>query len=396
MNFSDCSRWEVESPPAQSASARARLSHQHVNYIYYYFYDCFSSTIAAVGVFAMSNKAFFNNFKTTTYKDVPLRGGQGHSNSEIILLSINNTGNRIVNSRTDKSIRIWKSFLDKMSDPIVVEQPHTKAVECVSWHPKHEYTFATVGRDDFVKIWKISSNACLLEREIRVVKNQENQNDAVSKSTCQIVKYSVDGEIMAVVDRDSTVLLFATSTYNKVCEFRVQELVYAFEWFNAGHEFFILGLHDGTAPIYACSMAAAAAGDAEEAVSVTLKHTIRGHRSSITSLAVDPRGKYFVIGSNEGVASIWSTATMLNTSVITSVNEAIAHIDISRDGTYITLTFDSGSNARVFEQQTIEEIYEIENSLSGDLAVSTFKWFPHKTSYIYTSDRGRTMGFVKK
>lgn len=334
-----------------------------------------------------NNRAFFNNFKSLPFKDTPLRSSGGAS--EIILLSINLTGTRLINSRTDKSIRIWKCFPDKLADPVVVEQPHAKAVESVSWHPKHEFTFVTVGRDDLFKVWKIAGNSCLLEREIKVVKLGSGAKDSI----CQIVRYSNDGELLAVVDRDSTVSLYSTSSYTKIHQFQVNEHVYAFEWFNKDHDYFILGLHDGTAPVY--KVVDGGSGNDEFAV-VDLLHTIRGHRSSITAISVDPRGKYFVIGSNEGVASIWSTSSMLNINAITSIDESVASIDISRDGTYIAITFDSGSNARIFESLSVEEIYEVEHSSSGKLVLSTFKWFPNKTGFVFATEDGKVMGYLKK
>ena len=62
-----------------------------------------------------NNRTFFKNFVPVLIKDSPIAGGSG---SEIILISINLTGTRLVNSRTDRSIRIWKCTPERLIDPI--------------------------------------------------------------------------------------------------------------------------------------------------------------------------------------------------------------------------------------------------------------------------------------
>ncbi|CUM68309.1 uncharacterized protein PRCAT00006031001 [Priceomyces carsonii] len=322
------------------------------------------------------SKLFFKNFTSLVVKDQSLPGS---GNSEIIFISINNTGTRLVNSRTDKSIRIWKCTPDRLTEPIIIENAHIKSVESISWHPRTEYTFASVGRDEYVRIWKGINGT--MEKEIKVSK--ESNTPAV----CQIVKFSIDGEILCVVDRDSTVSMFSVlNDYAKVQETKIKEHIYDALWFNKDHDFLMFALHDGSVPLY----------KADEKMRYQLKKTFTGHRSSATCLAIDPRGKYFAIGSNEGVVSIWNTATMLNSKVLSDVDAAISHVDISRDGAYIAVSYDSHSNARIYDVTTADQVFEVPNSLSGNSVLSFITWFPNKTAFIYSSDYGRTMTLMKK
>jgi WD domain, G-beta repeat. len=96
------------------------------------------------------NKSFFKNFVPVLSRDRPLPGHTA-SSTEIILVSINVTGTRIVTSRTDKSMRVWKSTADRLIDPIVIEDAHSRSVERVSWDPQREFTFASVGCDENIK-----------------------------------------------------------------------------------------------------------------------------------------------------------------------------------------------------------------------------------------------------
>jgi THO complex subunit 3 len=324
------------------------------------------------------NKSFFKNFVPVLSRDRPLPGHTA-SSTEIILVSINVTGTRIVTSRTDKSMRVWKSTADRLIDPIVIEDAHSRSVERVSWDPQREFTFASVGRDENIKIWKTTGT---LERLIKVEK-ELGQSDATS---LKIISYSNDGELIAAVDRDSTVLLYSVEKdYQKVGEIKLNEHVYDLKWFNFAHGYFACALHDGTTPIYKVD-------DGE----MTLKTTLRGHRSSATTLAIDPRGTYAAIGSNEGVLSIWNTASMLNTKVITEIDESIASVDCSRDGTYVAATYDRGSNIRVFDVESTEQVYEVPNSVSGQLTFATIAWFPNKTAFAFSSDHGTTLTLMKK
>ncbi|ODV64801.1 WD40 repeat-like protein [Hyphopichia burtonii NRRL Y-1933] len=324
-----------------------------------------------------TNKLFFQKFKSSTYTDEPI---PGKGSSEIIHLTINASGTRLINTRTDRLIRIWKCLHDKLSDAITISQPHLKAVERIAWNPKTEHTFASVGRDDLVKIWNGNG---ILEKEIKVVKTQGKEEAVIS----QIVKYSSDGDFLSVVDRDSTVSIYdVKNNYTKVEEVVIGEHIYDMEWFNYDHEFLIFALHDGTIPIYRM----------DENIKLEPSHLLKGHRSLATCLSMDPRGRYFAVGSNEGVVSIWSTASMMNTKILSEVDEAIAQIDISRDGTYLAVGFDSGSNIKIYEYDTTEEMFEVPNSTSGTLALTQVKWFPTKTAFVYSSDNGRTLTLMRR
>ncbi|ODV81616.1 WD40 repeat-like protein [Suhomyces tanzawaensis NRRL Y-17324] len=328
-----------------------------------------------------ANKNFFKNFTPVLVRDKPLPGHTS-SSTEIILISINVTGSRLVASRTDKSLRIWRCLPDRASDPIIIEDAHTRSVELVSWNPQTEHSFASVGRDEHIKIWKGLTGT--LERQIKVEKGLGQADGACLK----IVAYSNDGKVLAVVDRDSTVLVYSVEqNYQKVAEFKIDEHIYDLKWFNYNHGYFVLALNDGTLPVYALE---------DEGWKISLKSTLTGHRSAATTVSVDPRGAFVAVGSNEGTLSIWNTATMLNTRVITGVDEAIACVDASRDGTYITASYDRGSNTRVFEVESGEEVYEVQNSASGQLTFASVVWFPNKTAFAYSSDHGTTIALTKK
>ncbi|CCG24133.1 Tex1 protein [Candida orthopsilosis Co 90-125] len=323
------------------------------------------------------SRVYFQKLTPQVLRDKPL-AGHTSSSSEVISISINNCGTRLVTSRTDKSLRIWKCLSDRMVDPTIVEDAHSKAVESISWDPNSEYNFATVGRDEYIKIWRGSTGT--LENVIKT-----------PLKSLKLIRYSIDGELMIVVDRESNVLCFAVNqNYKLVNEFKVSDYVYDLQWFNYGHEFFIIALHDGSLPIYKVI------DSVDTAINIKLKATLTGHRSSATSIAISPRGRHFAIGASEGVVSIWDTKSMVNCRVITNIDEVVSSLDINRDGAYIAVSFDKDSNSIIYDLETGEELFQVPNSASGKMTFSSICWFPTKSAFAYSSDFGTTVTWMKK
>jgi len=334
------------------------------------------------------HKLFFQKMSPQVLRDKPL-AGHTSSSSEIITITINNCGTRLVTSRTDKSLRIWKCQSDRIIDPIIIEDAHSKAVESISWDPNSESTFATVGRDEYIKIWRGSTGA--LENVIKT-----------PLQNLKLIRYSLDGELVIVVDRESNVLCFATNqNYKIVNQFKVLDYVYDLKWFNYKHEFFIMALHDGSVPVYKVTdtnerdEGGNSAGGGS-GVDITSKTTLTGHRSSATSLSISPRGHYFTIGASEGVVSKWSTKSMVNSGVMTNIDEVVSSIDISHDGAFVAVSFDKDSNSIIYDLETCEELFQVPNSASGDMTFSSICWFPNKAAFAYSSDFGTTLSWMRK
>ncbi|KAI5957772.1 hypothetical protein KGF57_003039 [Candida theae] len=334
------------------------------------------------------NRAYFKQLTPQVLRDKPLAGHTSTS-SEVITISINNCGTRLVTSRTDKSLRIWKCLPDRIVDPIVVEDAHSKAVESISWDPNSEYTFATVGRDEYVKIWRGATGT--LENVIKTPLDY-----------LKLVRYSVDGELMIVVDRSANVLCFAVNqNYKVVYEFKVSDHVYDLQWFNYGHAFFVMAMHDGSLPIYKVADSVVdnnGNGGAQSSarVEIELKTTLRGHRSSATSISISPKGGHFAVGASEGVVSLWSTGSMVNNGVITSIDEVVSSLEISSDEAYVAVSFDKDSNSTIYDMTSGELVFEMPNSASGSMTFSSVCWFPNKSILAYSSDFGTTVTWLKK
>ena len=95
--------------------------------------------------------------------------------------------------------------------------------------------------------------------------------------------------------------------------------------------------------------------------------------------------------------SFWKTLeNLINLKVITDVDQSIAQLDISRDGTYLAVAYDTDSNLRIYEAEGSELVHEIPNSGSGNQTFSSIVWFPTKTGFAYTSDHGTVLTVMIK
>lgn len=292
--------------------------------------------------------------KASSYTDAPYQGP-----SDIISISINPTGTALLNSRTDGTVRVWKSTGDKLVEGATITQAHEKAVERMSWHPKHEYTVATVGRDQWVRIWRTSTGN--LEQLVEIT------TPGSSPAACQFVNYSADGELMAVVDRDGTVtLLLVPEQYAKVAQFVVDDHIYDLQWFNHQHKYFAVALHGGAVKVYQVQ-------NDGTATTVVEKTEFVGHRS-VTSIAVSPRGSYFAVGSTEGVVSIYRD--MVIEHVITDIDEPIEYVRYSRDGAHLAISY--GHTVRIIERSGTK-LHEVPGR--------EVEWFPHRTSFVVADGR---------
>ena len=74
-----------------------------------------------------------------------------------------------------------------------------------------------------------------------------------------------------------------------------------------------------------------------------------GHNSSITTIAISPKVIILRLEVVKG-DKFWKTLeNLINLKVITDVDQSIAQLDISRDGTYLAVAYDTDSNLRIYE-----------------------------------------------
>lgn len=298
--------------------------------------------------------------------------------SEIAVLAANATGTRVINARSDKSIRIWRILASGLSTPVVIENAHLREVAGVLWNTNTEYSFASVARDCWVKLWKATGQ---LEREFKVQK-------AAGPVALEKIEYSPDGYYLAVADSDGSVLLYdVQGNYSKVAEYKAPARVYDLKWPNKGHDYVVAALGNGTVQILSPDV---------KAKTLKCVHTLKGHKSPVTSVSIDPRGRIIACGTGEGIVSIWKLSDLLNCHVLAKIDQEVAAVEISRDGSYIAVAYTQETNVKVYDSVSLEEIYEVPNSAAGKVGILSISWLPHRGSFVYVGERSRVMEIARK
>lgn len=287
------------------------------------------------------------------------------SSTQVITLAWNNPATRIAYSRTDGSIRIWKLQNCELASkqPIIIDDCHRNHVESISWKPTSESTLASVGNDQKVKIWNTVRGTLIREIDTGVQYNI-------------VVQYSGDAKYLAALSKTNNVTIIDANTYEIVDSIKLDVDIYSVAWNNTS-SFLFIGLGDGSIPMYRVQE-----GKLERI------HTLKGHRSAIKSLKLEARGRYLVAGSNEGVISVWSLETLAVVKVFGDVDQTIAQVDVSREGTYIAATYEDGQAAKIYEIEAHECFHELPKCVAGTQTFPNLVFCPIKSLYAYTSDEG--------
>lgn len=288
---------------------------------------------------------------------------------EVIAVSWNETGNRIACSKTDGSLRIWgmrAAGEPSSMKPLVVNKPHEKAIESLSWKPSAGTTLATVGQDRFLKVWNS-------------VTGNVSQEFVIGSEKLILVAYSPDAKYIATVSLRDTVYILDAVTGDVVQKLAHDLSVHSISWTNTA-DFLLLGLGDGSIAMYYLDKA-----------QYSLVHKLQGHRSSIKWIKVDNAGRYVFVASNEGVVSVWSLESLSVVKTFGDIDQPVNMVDASTHGDFMAITYDGDEPTRLFDTNTWKEIMTLKSCTSGGMTLPIVQFCPHprhNTSYLYTTSKG--------
>lgn len=314
-------------------------------------------------------KKYFQELVTVALPDSKSgpRTSRFRSTNEVITLAWNNPATRIAYSRTDGSIRVWKlqkSTCELASKiPVIIDDCHQKQVESISWRPTTESTLASVGNDQNVKIWNATKGSLVKTIDTGIGGNI-------------VVQYSGDGKYITALSKLNVVTVIDADSYEILDTLKFDVDIYSVAWNNTS-AFLFFGLANGTISLYSFK-------------DTKLKHIhdLQGHRSSIKTIEVEPRGRYLVAGSNEGVISIWSLETLAVVKVFCDIDQSIAQIDVSRDGCYVTATYEDGETAKIYEIESRECSHTLPKCVAGSQTFPNLVFCPIKNLFAYSTDDG--------
>lgn len=330
-----------------------------------------------------SNEEYFRYLKAYPFPESnsipsgPSRFGSSKEHpDEFITAEFNATTTKVAASKTDGSLLFYflKSGEPVRSPPILVSHAHTKPVESISYNPISDTQLATVGIDCSVKVWD-SFHGTLLKDV--VVSPDERLN---------LVRWSISGKFILVSGKLSKKIyvLSAQEGFNIITEFQLDYTVNDMCW-NNSDDFVFAGLGSGEIKVLKF-------GDKM----LTSHAKIEGNSSSITALCFDKRGYYILSGAKDGTVAIWSLTDLSLVKIINDVDEPVVSLAMNKDGTYVGVAYQDSVSVKILDIRTCVEYHTVDQSFSGERSVPVFRFCPNKTTYLYSTPKGRLFITVKE
>ncbi|GMM38018.1 Tex1 protein [Saccharomycopsis crataegensis] len=319
-------------------------------------------------------KKYFASLNTATIRDE-----EDRLYSEILDIKWSPVGNRVAYSRHTKSLLVCDfsgASMNSFSKHHIIKNCHRDAIGSLSWDPNNDVTIATVGGDN-LKIWNIETQKLTMEFPI--------------KGNTKLVSYSPRGKYLSciskLIDKESgsvtthhlTVIDMESKDLKVVAEASFDYFIFSFVWANDDGSI-VLGFSNGEVGIFKVNE--------ELANGLENVYTFKASVSCINAMAFDPSGQYLIIGSHEGIVSVWSTASLSCVKTVALVDESVMAIDISGDGRYVAACFQGGAPTRIYELKTFTECFEVTNNKSSGYQIANIAFRGRQATFAYTSNNG--------
>ncbi|KAJ3304279.1 hypothetical protein HDV03_002894 [Kappamyces sp. JEL0829] len=224
----------------------------------------------------------------------------------VLALAWNAEGRKLASAGMDTQTRIWS--LKNGLEAGIELKGHKEPINQVLWDPLHNDKLATCSSDKTVRLWDVRAP----KQSATVIKTEgENIN----------ASWSPDGSCIAVGNKDDAISFIdprgggdAKSEKTYIWKvLRNDTVVNGLSWNWAGDLFFMT-LGEGIVQILSFP-------------SLAPVYNLAAHTSSCSSIAFDPRGRYFATGGGDAMTCIWDFETMLCTGAVSRLE--YTHIDSS-------------------------------------------------------------------
>jgi THO complex subunit 3 len=266
----------------------------------------------------------------------------------------------------DRMVNLYRATeSDMVPDSRYSGHGHTGDIDEISWNPASLYQFATASTDKSAKIWDI--------RGIDPIASVRLKNENIT------VNWSSDGNTIAVADRNDWVSFIDTRMGFKV----TKDLKYPFEvndlvW-NKENDLLFITSGDGNVHIISYP-------------ELQPTMVIDAFASPCICIRFDNSGKYFAVGSNDAVSSVWCSQNLACISAIDRLEWPIKAISFSHDGKYLA----SGSEDHfidISKTKTGEQVMTID--VNAPTLTLDFHPKQHILAYALDEHDHRDQGTVK-
>ncbi|KAK9242168.1 WD40-repeat-containing domain protein [Lipomyces tetrasporus] len=112
--------------------------------------------------------------------------------------------------------------------------------------------------------------------------------------------------------------------------------------------------------------------------------SLNAHRTSITCLEFDPRGRFMAIGSNDSLVSIWDVQELVCVRTFAKYPLAVKCISFSFDGAYMAISVENVEPIEIVHVETGEFVFSVPRTTP--FHVPALEWHPTKYWLAYAGD----------
>lgn len=310
-----------------------------------------------------------------------LRYGSGLIPNEIISLEFHQSGKYLAYSRTDGSLTIWEipsngDFNGRSKRRFVFNNivGTEKLVTSLSWNNDEKSELATATNSNELIVWAID-NTTNGTNGISRIKTMSLGNSRTKINKCC---YSPFGKWLLAATKSECLYLLAPKDDFEVKKTIVlseylhgNDSVYSMCWSNSDDYLFV-GLKNGIILVFEVN-------ETNDNDPIKLIFSLGNHRGSVSTLKMDPLGRYLVSGSTDGSCIVWDLQTFIPKYTITDVGASILSSDINHLGKILTLS--TGSDNLLFYNISNGELLQTDegHNLRADI---WFKFYPNKTWFV--------------
>lgn len=225
---------------------------------------------------------------------------------------------------------------------------HTNDIDQLCWNPENSNLLATASIDRHIKIWDVRSQDPIMSIKLK------NENMTVC--------WSNNGSTIAVADKGDLVSFIDTRESFKVIkdqkfQFEVGEITW-----NKENDLFFVTSGDGKIHVLSYP-------------DLQTQIVIDAFASPCVCIRFDATGKYFAVGSNDAIASVWDSENLACIQAIARPEWPIKTVSFSYDSNYIA----SGSEDNFID---IADIHTGHQVAAIDVQAPTLTLDFHPKEYI--------------
>lgn len=295
------------------------------------------------------------------------------STNQVLSLELHPSGNSLAYSRADGSLTVWlmtgPSFARSRKIYVADAVGPEKSICSVSWDSGELNQLATVSNGSEILVWAVD------ERKKTVSKVRTISVGA--KLRLHKCAYDPTGRWLLTLAKSQELHLFdarkdhETHSVVDLNQLIPNQSVHCLSWSNYGSHLF-LGLKSGKLALL----------ELDESDGLKLCMCVGAHRGLISSIAVDPCGRFVVTGGVDGVCAVWDISSMCCSMIIGDLNSPVVSLSVDHLGKCIAVCTEKG-DLRFCDADTGNTLLSQKVSATGSDVVA--KFYPDRSWFILSS-----------